>query len=64
MPRDHVMWMKVDNLDEDEAIDLEAQVKKDKARIAPKARGAAFHARRDELPGKIKKALRLGGGHE
>ena len=22
MPRDHVMWMKVDNLEEDEAIEL------------------------------------------
>ena len=61
MPRDHVMWMKVDNLDEDEAIELEAEVKRSKKRIAPEARGAAFHARKSELPGKIRKALGGGG---
>ncbi len=64
MSRDHTMWMKVDNMTEDEAIELEAQVKKDKARIAPKARGVAFHARKNELPGRIKKGLGMGGGNE
>ncbi len=64
MSRDHAMWMKFDNLNEDEAIDLEAQIKRDKARIAPEARGASFHAKKSELPGKIMKALGWGGNDE
>ncbi len=64
MSRDHVMWMKVDNMTEDEAIELEAGVKREKARVAPEARGAAFHARKSELPGKIKKALGWSGKNE
>ena len=62
--RDQVVWMKIDNLNTGEAIDLEAQIKRDKARIAPKARGAAFHANKKELPGRIKNALGLGENNE
>ena len=62
--RDHVLWMKIDNLNTGEAIDLEAQIKRDKARIAPKARGAAFHANKKELPGRIKKSLGFGDNDE
>ena len=51
-----------DNLTEREAADLQAQVIKDKARIAPKARGTAAKGDARELPGRIKEALQLPGG--
>ena len=33
-PRNHALWMKIDNMTEREASDLHAQVIKDKSRIA------------------------------
>lgn len=62
VPRDHALWMKFDNLTEREAADLHAQVVKDKARIAPKARGTAAKGDAQELPGRIQEALKLLGG--
>ena len=59
VPRDCALWMKFDNLTEREAA---AQVIKDKARIAPKARGTAAKGDARELPGRIKEALQLPGG--
>ena len=62
VPRDHALWMKFDNMTQREASDLQAQILKDKNRIAPDARGTAAKGKKSELPGRIQEALRLLGG--
>lgn len=62
MPRDHALWLKFDNMTQKEASDLQAQILKDKNRLAPNARGTAAKGKTAELPGRIQKALGLRGG--
>lgn len=62
VPRNQALWMKFDNLTAKEAANLQAQVIKDKDRIAPKARGTAAKGNVRELPGRIQDALKLLGG--
>ena len=59
VPRDHALWMKFDNITSKEAAELQAQIIKDKNRIAPKARGTAASGSKKELPNRIKDALKL-----
>jgi len=59
--RNQALWIKFDNLTENEASRLQSQIVKDKSRIAPKARGTAVKGSVAELPGRIKNSLRLGG---
>lgn len=64
IPRDHALWMKIDNITQREAADLQAQIIKDTARIAPKARGTAVKGSVKELPKRIREALKLPEGNE
>lgn len=59
MPRDQALWMKFDNITSKEAAELQAQIIKDKNRIAPKARGTAVSGNKNELPKRINDALKL-----
>lgn len=59
IPRDHALWMKIDNITPREAADLQAQIIKDTARIAPEARGTAVKGSVRELPKRIREALKL-----
>ena len=61
VPRDQALWMKFDNITSKEAAELQAQIIKDKNRIAPKARGTAAAGNKKELPNRIKDALKLLG---
>lgn len=61
IPRDHALWMKIDNITRKEAADLQAQIIKDTARIAPEARGTAVKGPVKGLPERIRKALNLPG---
>ena len=61
--RNQALWMKFENLTEDEAAKLQAKIIKEKSKIAPKARGTAVKGDVRELPGRIQGALKfLGGG--
>ena len=62
VPRDYAVWMKIDNMTEKEASDFQAQIIKDKDRIAPNARGTSVKGKVSELPGRIQDALKLLGG--
>ena len=57
--RDQALWMKFDNITSREAAELQAQIIKDKNRIAPKARGTAASGNKSALPNRIKSALNL-----
>ncbi len=59
--RNQALWIKFDNLTENEASKLQSQIVKDKSKIAPKARGTAVKGSVSELPGRIRNSLRLGG---
>ena len=58
-PRNQALWMKFDNITSREAAELQAQIIKDKNRIAPKARGTAASGSKSALPNRIKAALNL-----
>ena len=64
VPRNHALWMKIDNITQREAADLQAQIIKDTARIAPEARGTAVKGPVKGLPERIRKALKLSEGDE
>ena len=65
VPRNQALWMKIDNLTEREATELHARIIKDKAKIAPDARGTVAKGDVRELPGRIQDALKLlGGGND
>ena len=64
IPRNHALWMKIDNITRREAADLQAQIIKDTARIAPEARGTAVKGPVKELPERIRKALKLSEGDD
>lgn len=64
IPRDHALWMKIDNITQREAADLQARFIKDTTRIAPKARGTAVKGSVKELPKRIREALKLPGDDE
>lgn len=55
------LWVKFDNLSEDEASDLLHAIMKDKARVAPNARGTFAKAKKKDLPIEIKNSLKLEG---
>ena len=59
VPRDQALWMKFDNINSKEMVELQAQIIKDKYRIAPKARGTSASGTKKELPNRIKDALNL-----
>lgn len=63
VPRDHALWIKVDQLTERESSDLQAQIIRDKARIAPNARATSAKGNVRELPSRIQDALKLLGGN-
>lgn len=60
-PRNQALWMKFDNITEQEAANLQAAIIKDKSRIAPKARGTAAKGNVHELPERIRESLKLLG---
>lgn len=62
VPRNHALWVKVDNLTQREAADLHSQIIKDKNKIAPNARATAAKGDVKELPGRIRDTLKLLGG--
>ena len=62
--RDHVFWVRVDNITPTEARKLDSAVKKEKARIAPEGRGTSALGRASDLPGLIQKSLKLLGSKE
>lgn len=62
VPRDQALWIKIDNLTERESANLQAQIIKDKSRIAPKARATSAKGSVRELPSRIQDALKLLGG--
>ena len=64
VPRDYALWMKFDNITQKEAADLQAQIIKDTARIAPQARGTGVKGPVRELPERIRDALQLPGEDE
>lgn len=53
------LWVKFDNLSEDGATDLLHAIMKDKALIAPNARGTFAKANKKDLPIEIKNVLKL-----
>ncbi len=62
VPRNQAIWLKIDNLTEREAVEMHAKIIKDKAQIAPEARGTVVKGDARELPSRIQDALKLCGG--
>ncbi len=55
----HAMWMKFDNVTEEECDELLKGIVDVKRKVAPKARGTFAKAPKHELPAEIKKALMI-----
>lgn len=55
----YALWVKFDNLKENEATDLLHDIMKDKARVAPDSRGTFAKAKKKDLPIEIKNILKL-----
>lgn len=60
--RNFAIWVKIDNLTEREAADLQAQFIKEKTRIAPKGRATSAKDDVKKLPERIRAELKLNGG--
>lgn len=55
----YALWVKFDNITENEATDLLHNIMKTKSKIAPDARGTFAKAKKKDLPMKIKDVLGL-----
>ena len=59
--RGHAIWVKVDNITQKEASDLQIAFQKDKERIAPQGRGTSAKGPVRELPERIRSNIALMG---
>jgi hypothetical protein len=58
--RDHALWIKFDNIKEEETNNILKDVMDSKTKRAPEARATFARGKKNELPGKIRKALGMG----
>ena len=59
----YALWVKFDNLTENEATDLLHNIMKAKARVAPESRGTFAKAKKKDLPIEIRNILKLEGNN-